>query len=92
MPAQIINIKIMHIIDAPLNIKLKNLKRKGAFSTNPVLFLIWNSFNFPVIIGPIILKKKYPPIKNNDCINLNFKMQYFFSLCWVTLLCMEIYG
>ena len=68
----------MHIIDAPLNTKLKNLKMKGAFSTNPVLFLIWKSFNFPVIIGPIILKKKYPPIKNNDCINLNFKMQCFF--------------
>jgi hypothetical protein len=31
---------IKHIIDAPLKNKLKILKMIGAFSTNPVLFLI----------------------------------------------------
>jgi len=55
----------------------------GVFSTNPVLFLMWKSLSFPVIIGPIILKKKNPKIKNNESPILNFNFYGFLVKCWV---------
>ena len=72
------------MIEAPLKNRLKNLKMIGAFSTNPVLFVVWKPLSFPVIIGPIILKKKNPKTKNNESPILNFNFYGFLVKCWIT--------